>query len=177
MATIYTDAAANKRVEAVRDATSVEDQRYASRSLCDGDLIGEVTWTIDVAAVLTTALREWEDQEAKEDCMHAISLILGKSKELMPAFAEAGIFELLMALLPHYMGNDCSVVLLLLNQLTLNSTVLAQQLRDLPGVMEALEAQRDAQEDGCVDTWVGTLLARLGKLSSTGRMIKPARAG
>ena len=173
-------ARAEKLVDAIRTAEGTDAQREAAEALRDTVKFGWGPWTslmdAGLATTLATALHEWDDDEAKNNCMFAITSLCSflefDYKRVQSAFVEAGVLVPMVALLvPN--DNECNTIAETgLYTLTLNNSATTQQLRDVPGVMEALEVAH-----GIGDGYYSkTLLKSLQSLSPSGRAVKPARA-
>ena len=128
-------------VVAVRDATSVDSQLEAEGALARLSFTSSnVSMLMDAGAVpvLATALREWKYVSARFGCVEAIARMSLSDNEAS-AFSEAGVLQPLVDLLPVYKTGGSSTSAWALFALTTDNSEVLQQLRDVPGVMEALE--------------------------------------
>ena len=181
MAGPVTKARAETLVDAIRTAEGTDAQREAAAALRGVVLLCAMPWTsrlpdAGIAPALTTALREWDDVEAKESCIFVITSLcnglLSDYKQMQTVFAEAGVLEPMVSFLPHTDSLGGSVAAWGLYTLTYNNPEVTQQLRDVPGVMEALKVVTDSEKS----PYSKLVLDSLRSLSPSGWTVKPARA-
>ena len=164
---------ANALVAAVRDAKDVETQREASHVLWN-DACDRANKLMDagVATALAMALREWDDVWAKESCVRAIGCLAKGKDDCKTTLADAGMLELLVAILPCNDAGMGSSAAWALSWMTADNPEVTQQLRDVPDVLEALEVAEGHEKNGSAKD----VLDRLRLLSSRYRRVKPVRA-
>ena len=173
-------ARAEKLVDDIRTAEGTDAQQDISAELWNIAKFGWGSWTslmdAGLATALATALHEWDDVEAKKNCMLVIIFLCDNldldCERMQSELVEAGVLVPMVALLAHNDDECNSIAEKGLYKLTLNNSATTQQLRDVPDVMEALEVETDSEKS----LYSKIVLDSLRSLSPSGRAVKPARA-
>ena len=166
---------AQRCVQAMLKATDVQTQREAAQMMSKGTGIhlNYLDFFVEAGAmaVLGTALRTWEDEQANVDCAKSVINLAAMHKYRLSwqdQLIAEGILEPLVALLPdHPVGRGGSAAAGALFYLTEDNSDALQQLSGIPGVVEAL-SQAPLQAENEVLKW-------LRALPATGRVTKRAR--
>ena len=135
------------RVAAVREATDLEARREAAEALEDTALdSANTTFLMDagVVSVVETVLREWDDAEAKVGCIEAIIFMaIGANDDTKLALADVSLLESIVAFMSQPHDDDPEVAATALCCLAERNSEVTQRIRDVPGVIEALEVLKE----------------------------------